>query len=885
MGDQLFSQLLKRLREEQDLTQEALAEQVGCSVATISAFERGRRRPSRAMADRLGAILAVAPGELPEFLRLARTASGPSAEQADAEGGVDDLPGVAGPPVVARPSRHVRVPLPDTALIGRAMEVDDVCRYLHQPTCRLLTIIGPGGIGKTSLARQVAATVAADTQRFPFADGVVFVSLAQVMAPEHVASTIADALGIVLAGERTPDEALLDVLRERELLLVLDNLEHLLAATPLLVSILRETSGVRLLATSRERLRLHAEQVYALQGLAMPASLSRADIDTSAAVLLFLHRARQVAGDFALNPENAAAVAEICRLLDGMPLGLELAATWVRVLSCADIAAELTSDLDFLLLSDRDADPRHRSMRAVFEHSWRLLTIDEGRVLARLSVFRGGCTRAAATAVAGATLPILAALVDKSLLRRDTADRYTLHELVRQFSAEKLAAVPAELMAVTDQHCAYYATWITTHEATLKSPQQQLAVAAILVEIDNLRAAWQHAVGQRQLESLWKMTERASLSWFFELRSWYQEAEALHRQAIAALRSPPPTTEREQALLGYFLGIVGWYTFRRGRPAEGVQLLEESLTIQRPLHYPALLIHALDQLAYLSSLSGDYERAIALADESLVNAQQTGDPWDLAHALYVGAAVFADHQPGVAYARFADRLPHIRAVGDRNLLTMSLSHLGEIALALGETSAAEQAFAEALEYAAEISNGVGEANASNGLALVACAKGAWRDAIAYSLDAVARAREIGDQWTQAKALVTLAEAEAGGGDQTAARHTFREAIRCCLTARVLPTMIDAWLGLATLDLRSGRQDQKLVTILALVRDHPATRRPSAVRANNLWAELAASSDPYTLAAAEDAARQVAPDQLSTLINVYSGQYVAPTAPKAEIVRP
>jgi predicted ATPase/DNA-binding CsgD family transcriptional regulator/transcriptional regulator with XRE-family HTH domain len=864
-----FDRWLKRLRAAKDMTQDELAEQVGCSTETIRAFEAGRRRPSRAMAERLADMLQLSVEQRPLFLRAARGLAERAPQVIAATAPAQNQPSRApqAQPFAA-PAGPARLPSLPNMLIGRHTERADIKRRLADPACRLLTLVGPGGVGKTRLALQVAADIGDE-----FPDGVAFVALAQVMAAEHMSTAIANVLGLAFAGAQAPDDALVAALRDRRLLLVLDNFEHLLEATTLLASILREAPGVRLLVTSRERLRLQAERVFELNGLATPRDDTRLGIDRSDAVLLFLERARQHRNDFALAVANRAAVAQICQLVDGMPLGIELAAAWVRVLSPGEIAAEVRRSLDFLTMNDRDVDPRHRSMRAVIDHSWALLSDAERRVMARLSIFRGGCQREAAERVAGVTLPALLALLDKSLLQRREgaggAARYEMHELLRQYAAAQLEADPQEAANARDQHCAYYAAWVNSRKLALQSPQQHIAVAEIMTEIDNLRAAWQHAVERRQVEPLWLMSEGTVLLWFYELRSWYQEGMAITRRACEGLRTPTPASRREEILLGTLTGCQGWFTFRCGNPTLGLQLLEDSLALLRPGDHPLFLLFTLEQLAYLTFFNGEFERAVMLQEQVLALAQQIDDPWVTGHALFLRAAIFVDHQPEVAYARFHEGLPHIRAVGDRMHLILSLYHLGEVALARGDLREAEQYFAEALRRSAEIGNGVGEVSALNGLAMVACARQAWGTAIAHCLEALARARDVGDQWSRAKALVTLGQAEAGGGDLAAARRSFNEAIEVSLASRALPTAISAWVGLAALDVRGGTPGAPLLTILAHVRSHAATSRHTAEQADRLWSTLASQPNTQALITADRTASLLAPEQLGPLLGAYA----------------
>lgn len=853
--DLLFGNWLKRLRAQHDLTQERLAEQVGCAVQTIRMIERGARRPSREMAQRLVDVLHVPEAEREHVLRLAR------ARLVEAPA---PIPLLRHDHEVAAPARRrVRLPVPATALIGREAEQAALRQRLADPSCRLVTLLGAGGTGKTRLALQLATHLSQHME-----EDIAFVELAQIVSVEHVAAAIADALRCPIIATQPLEESLLAWLRPRQMLLMLDNLEHLLNATALIATILQEAPGVRMLVTSRERLRLREEWVFELGGLAIPSDNTRAQIERCDAVRLFVERARKVSTTFVLNAHNRAAVAQICRQLDGMPLGLELAATWVRVLSPDEIAAELARDLDFLSLSDRNSDPRHQSMRAVIDYSWALLTPAEQRVLARCSVFRGGWSRAAAEQVAGASLPLLASLADKSLIRRTAAGRYEMHELVRQYAADQLAANPSEAQAAHEQHCAYYANWLASRKPMLQGLQQHEAVAEITTEIDNVRAAWQYAVDHRSIDALWLMTQGSVLTWFYELRSWYQECEALTRRAVEVLRAVPPTTRRDELLLATLVGNQGWHAFRCGRPEEGMRLLQESLDMLRPGDHSDFLFITLEQLAYLTLFTGDFEQAVALVEAQQPVVQQITDPWLLAHARFQRAAVYVDRSPDLAYERLHEGLPYMRAVGDRYVIILSLCHLGDIAIALGKLDEAERSFVEVLNLSRAISNGVGESNALGGLAMIACARHAWDDAIMYSLEAMARSREVGDTWTQARALISLGEAEIGAGDPVSGRRNLKQAITLSLASRVLPVAIDAWLRLAALDIQARQFDETLLRLVALVQRHSVTSYYAAERASGLWASLAAHVNAGMLASAEHAASTIAPDQLESLLRAY-----------------
>src|SRR3954469_17290896 len=330
------------------------------------------------------------------------------------------------------------LPLPRKSFLGRASELEEIDRLLEDPECRLLTLVGPGGAGKTRLALQAAAR---RVDRYPH--GVHFVPLASVASPDLLAPALAESIQFAVDGAHSgfsAQDQLLDYLSERSTLLVLDNFEHLVEDSGFLSELVERAPHVELLTTSRERLNVQSEWVLDVEGLGVAENGN--GNGSASAVRLFVERARQVVPGFAV--DDATEVLRICLRVDVMPLGIELSASWASVLSCAEIAAEIEGSIDFLATSMRDVPERHRSLRAAIDQSWRLLTDEQRSAFSRLSVFRGSFDRAAAIAFTGADLRLLSELVAKSLLRRPDFGRFELHELLRQYAAEQLRLSPAE---------------------------------------------------------------------------------------------------------------------------------------------------------------------------------------------------------------------------------------------------------------------------------------------------------------------------------------------------------------------------------------------------------------------------------------------------------
>src|SRR5262245_54888192 len=424
-----FGAWIRRRRNALGLLQKELALQVGCSVPALQKIERDERRPSRSMAERLAEALDVPVDERTTFVQAAR------GERLVERLSARSQP-VAAPAERRSPRTRLALPIPPTTLFGREQELTQISQLLQHPQCRLLTLIGPGGIGKTHLAIE-----AATQQQALFADGATFVPLAPLVGREQAITTIADSLGLVLYTASDRAEQLIAALHAKQLLLVLDNFEHLLAEASciaLVRDLVRGAPQVKLLVTSREPLRIQAEWVLEVQGLPVPESAAPDALEASSAARLFLQRARQARVGFTLTDDDRQAVYEICQLVAGLPLGIELAAAWVATLSCREIAREIQRSLDFLAASARDVVDRHQSIRAAFDHSWKLLSAEEQRVLRQIAVFRGSFGRAAAEQVATTSLASLSTLVSKSLLRHTQDGRYELHDLVRQYALEHL---------------------------------------------------------------------------------------------------------------------------------------------------------------------------------------------------------------------------------------------------------------------------------------------------------------------------------------------------------------------------------------------------------------------------------------------------------------
>jgi predicted ATPase/DNA-binding XRE family transcriptional regulator len=733
-----FGDWIRRRRKALDLTQEALAEQVGCSVALIRKVESDARRPSRQVAELLARALVIDPKDQALFLKVAR------GERMTERLGIVPPPTHAVPTHAAPATPTVHLPVPSTPLIGREAELAELRRMLLLPECRLLTLVGPGGIGKTRLAIAAAAA-----QAQLFGDGVYFVALAPVSAQELIVPAIAHALGLVFSNTSDPKDQLLTYLHQKQLLIVLDNLEHLLPPASalntnaenqviaLLSELLAYAPHLKLFVTSRERLHLLAEWVFDLHGLstpplALPAAPGyewECGFERYGAIALFTASAQRVQKNFTLSNENRDDVARICRLVEGMPLGIELAAAWVHLLSCHEIAQEIAQNLDFLTVPLRDVPERHRSMKAVFAHSWHLLTPEEQDVLCRLAVFRGGFDRAAATAVAKASLPLLSALVAKSLLRRSTTGRYDLHELVRQYADEQLQERGGTQQA-RDAHLHYFLTLAEQAEPELNLAQPEAWLVQLELDHANLQAALAWVLESRQVDLGLRLAGALWPFWYLrnyirEGRHWLEAVLALHNaNAEVNPQDSPAYTPISRAALAKVWSGAGILAWVQNDNARAKVLLAASAAEQRAVDDKRGLAISLYYLGAAALRDSEPLQGIPYLEESLALQRMVGNKQGIARVLN-GLGWMAIECDDLTHARtlFEESLALNRQLGDRINTANVLDSLGWVALLAQDLTQAQAIFYESLALAQEVDDKHCVIACLEGLAAVTCLQG------------------------------------------------------------------------------------------------------------------------------------------------------------------
>jgi predicted ATPase/Tfp pilus assembly protein PilF len=731
--------------------------------------------------------------------------------------------------------RRHSLPLQPTPFIGRQPELAALADLIADPQCRLITLLGPGGTGKSRLALQ-----AASDEGEAFADGTTYVSLAPLNAAAFIVPTVAAALDVTLAGHAAPQTELLHVLRQKELLLVFDNFEHLLApltpspvangngsATELLTAILQQAPGVTMLATSRERLNVQGEWVFDVGGLETPAEPYRAGEEQTAAfeaysaVALFLQTARRVQKGFEPTAAERAAIVRICQLVQGMPLALELAAAWVRVLSCREIAQEIAQSLGFLTTPLRDLPERHRSLQAVFDHSWKLLSVEEQRVFACCSVFRGGFTREAAAEVADASLSLLAALVDKSLLRRQLNGRYEVHELARQYAAARLADADQEAQT-RNRHLLFFMRFAEAAEPHIRSGEQIVQWHEwVEVEHDNLRAALDWSLrggaiepGLRIVAALWEF--------------WMAHGHAPEGQTQAERFLARPEAAAYPVLRGKALHTAGVCAFYHGRFLAARAWLAEAAALGRELGESGRYVLALALLAQSYTLMNlhDFDTAPVLSQEALMLSEELQVSWLKGDALYQLAA-FAwrrgDYRS--AHQRFLESLACFQADGGNYSRGYVLQGLGTMLHEQGDYAAAHAYLRQSLAICEELGDKVRSSSALTRLGRLAMAQGNDAEAEELLAKALMLIRETGHLLSRTDPLDALGRLAQRQGSYARARTLHQESLSLSIAIEHPARLAHTLEALACLAARQGQAEAAVRLFGATERYLTATQGP------------------------------------------------------------
>ena len=777
------------------------------------------------------------------------------------------------PPLMTRTGTPNNLPAQSDELIGREVEVGAVRQLLLGETVRAVTLSGPGGTGKTRLALQIAVSL-----KDNFLDGVYLVALAPLTDSNLLASSIAMTLGILENPTRPVVESVKDSLQPKRTLLVLDNFEQIVAAAPVVADLLAACPGVKVLITSRIVLHLSGEHEYPVAPLKLPEvgrHLAPEALERYPAIALFVRRSRAVKPTFGLSSGNAAAVAQICAHLDGLPLAIELAAARIKILTPQAILDRLGSRLDFLKGGARDLPARHQTLRQAIGWSYDLLTDDEKAFFRRIAVFTGGCTLEAVEQVSGGmgapgadALDAVTALVDKSLLRQEEGPeaepRFVMLETIREYGMECLKAA-GEWESARRAHLLYFLALAEQAEAELTGPRQSLWLDRLESEHDNLRAALSSAeeygdveIGLRLGATLWR---------FWLVRSRMREGRERLERLLALPGAEARTSARAKGMHGLGTIILEISDFSQARP-----FLEESLSIWRELGDRKGTAAALNTLGWLASQIGDYATARSLSEEALGRNRELGEKRGIAVALNnLGAVALHQSEYAAAIALYGESLALRREIGDRRgfayvqvwlawahlqrgdhaqatsildqalavlrelndkqLISWALAHQGLLSFDLGENDRAQVLLEESLALGREVGNKVIIAWTLSHLGGVLRGQGQAALATTLAEEGVSVSREIGNMWVLPYALHVLGRQSQDAGDPVRASSLYGESLnlyRRMGGRRGIAECLEAVAGLAVTQADLTRAT-RLYAVVGTVREAIGALRPPRSR--------------------------------------------------------
>jgi predicted ATPase/transcriptional regulator with XRE-family HTH domain len=756
-----FGRWLKERRKALDLTQYDFARRIGCAIVTIRKIESDQRRPSTQLAELMAEQLELSADERKAFLRFARIE--PNSSRLTLPGHTD---GVVGRLI----RRQIILPSPLTPLIGRDLDVVDVAGRVLEDDVRLLTLLGPPGVGKTRLGIQVARSLSGS-----FADGVCFVALAPVQDAELVAAAIAQTLGLAEMGSLPLRLRLIEALEDKRLLLLLDNFEQVVGSAPLVADLLAACPHLKILVTSRSALRVSGEEVFTVQPLALPDLEALPGVKSLAhcpSVALFVARAQAAKPNFVLTATNAESVAAICVQVDGLPLAIELVAVYVKVFAPPSLLMQLSRRLKQSGTSARDLPPRQQTLWNAIGWSYDLLNPGEQRLFERLAVFAGGCTLEAIETICNAdgdleidVMDGLLALLEKSLLyQEDGANeepRFIMLHTIREYGLERLT-VSGTADIFQRRHAHFFLALAELAEPFLRGPRQEEWLARLDLEHDNMRAA---------------------LAW--------------SRSAL------------DDATLGLRLaGALWWFWFRRGHMNEGRHWIEGALAQTEALGRVAMRAQVLHAAGVFTWLQGDYALAKDRLQESLAIWRELDDKRGLAHAMnYLGMVVTHQDEATQARSLHEESLALFQVMQDAWGVALALRNLGMVARVQGDAEGASALYEQSLRAFRDVRDKWGLIVVLNGLGEIGRSQGHYDRAAALYEESLALSRQVRDKWLSAMILHNLAHVAQHQGVYEQASALIEESLRLWRDLGNKPGMALCLFALAGVAIKVGNPKQ------------------------------------------------------------------------------
>ncbi len=715
--------------------------------------------------------------------------------------------------ISARPPRSVKhnLPVQLTSFIGREPEIGEISQLIDQEDCRLLTLLGPGGIGKTRLAIEVAAENISD-----YPDGTYFVPLASVSSPDFVLTAVAESLGFSIDTHSSVFDAqtqLFDYLESQTTLLVLDNYEHLIDGRTFLMELLQRAPRVKMLVTSREKLNLQGEWIFNLHGLDYPENGSPDGDAESSAVELFLSRARNADAQFTLTEDQRQYVSHICQLVEGVPLGIELAAVWISVLTPQEIAVEIEKNIDFLTTSMHDVPEKHRSVRAAFDYSWQLLNEQHRLLFSKLSIFRGGFLRQAAEFVAQATIQDLSTLVDKSLLQRTDLGRYQIHELLRQYAEEKLHTYP-EAREIHELHSEYYSQLLDDRSKDLTGEGQLEVRDEVQAELANINAALEWGISHYNLERI--LPAFHVLKDYYFLQGYFEGSEAFKRFAQEVENryhcgfdpAKPGTALYFSALAYrcYFLSFLG-------ATDDSDEIINKILPGIIKLAMQQEHLTCIECLGINASLRGDYEDSERYLKDSIKIAEELKDFMSLGGSqIWLGWVYYEKGDYESCHQEWMDAQSVSLELNNRLLLAYVQSKLALLEDELGNYETAIKIQLDARQNFEYFGDRAGIGYANSRLSFTLNNMGDFREAKRSGREGLQYFEEINHRWGIPVSFCRIGFAEIGLGEYESAWRNFTEAFKLAQQSQIHTVILYALIGIADLLARYGEYQQGIMML-------------------------------------------------------------------------
>lgn len=722
-----------------------------------------------------------------------------------------------------KPSHNLPADL--TPFVGREQELEQLNQLLADERTRLISVVGMGGIGKTRLAREAGRRQVAD-----FKSGVFFVPLVQVSSPDNIPSAIADATGFQFHSTDAPLKQLINYLRQKQMLLILDNFEHLISGCTVVSDILRGAPHVKIMVTSRQQLPLRGDTRLNLLGMDVGQGANAHQALAASAVRLFLQSAQRSQPEFVLDDENFQLVLAICTLVQGMPLGIELAASWVDTLTLEEIKEGIEQEIEFLTADFHDAPERHRNLQRLMEQSLRILSEKELDVFLRLCVFRGGFTRDAAQQVAKADIRTLATLVSKSLVHRDMGGRYAIHELLRQFGEMSLNSDVDVYDRVRNDHAGYYCQFLGALEDELNTGAGKSACTQIEAEWGNVHLAWEWACLYALFDDLIKAEYAIFL--FREYQNRFQEVEQMYDFAVSHLTAFKSNPKRDY-LLSSVLRSQSWTAVRYGQIELGLELgakswnhfLESNLPLRRGCNDPRA------PLTVLHTLIGNFETARQIGMEMLHYHCDRGDSITKIltyYALSTLELAEGHYRQVRQYGR--DAVADFEATGHKYLYAYFLNNWGNAERALENYGEANRLFRESYNLMRDLGSTEGMTTALNNVANIALLQEEYDEAQNILEQNVITYRDLGDPGGIAMTLEALGRLAMRRKDVAQAAQLYSEALQTA-GASLSSITLSILIRVSRLFLESNLRKQA-GQIIALVIQHPASNQEISERAQD-----------------------------------------------------